>query len=72
MLLPVERQNRYEEEDCRGAEQEKEPENPGEEIFACPDILPNTRYRHRSLQRTPRKLVLAAAERLLTHPARLE
>ncbi len=51
--------------------QEEQPENPGKEILACPDILPNVRYRHRSLHRTPRKVVLAGAERLLTHPARL-
>ena len=71
LLLPAERQSRYEKENCRGGKQEEEPENLGEEIFTCPDILPNTRYRHRSLQRMPRKLVLAGAERLLTHPARL-
>ena len=59
------------EEDSCGDDEEKKAENSGKKIFAGADILPDPGWRHRSLQRTPRKVVVAAAERLLTHPARL-
>ena len=70
-MFPTERQSGYEKETCRGGKQEEKPEKLSKEIFTCPDILPDTGYCYRSLQRTPRKLELAGAERLLTHPARL-
>ena len=71
LLRPGEGQNGKEAEDRRGREEEEEAQTSGEEILPCPDILPEARGRHRSLQRTPRKPVPAGAERLLTHPARL-
>ncbi len=71
LLLPVERRRSQKDQDRCSDDEKKRTKNSSEQIFAGADILPHLGGSHRSLQRTPRKVVVAAAERLLTQLARL-
>ena len=71
LLRPGERDDCQKTEDDRGDNEKEEAKKFGEKIFAGTNILPDCGRGHLSLQRTPRKVVVAAADRLLTQLARL-